>query len=646
VAATDQIPDGNERLLTTLAILRVNHEQSQSYLKSYLPFVYDCLTRESTEEVSGPGLQSALRDEFGIELPQAVVTRLLRLAERDGKLRREDRVYKRNPDALLDCSLGAERQDFARGYHRLRAKAATYAREKYELEWSDEDADRILVEYVDRFSSGLLAAALDGRTLPRVRDGLSPDQYALHRFVEQAWTEDPEAFESLDALVRGRMLSDALYFQPEEGQRLPGLSAVEVYFDGPILLWLLGYAGPEAQAPYAELVELLKGQGAILRCFSHSVDEAQEILDAAAARAWTGQGQARFTGDVVTYLVQQGRTRTDIELMAARLGNDLLRLGIQQVDTPGRVLALEPDEQRLQEMLQRAINYTNPRARDRDVDSLTAVHRLRGGRVFRNLAQSKALFVTRNYDVFRVSARFFAERRSGTAVPHCVLASAFTTLVWLHEPRAAPDLPRQRIIADVYAAVRPSDRLWTAYNDEIDRLLAAEALQPEDADYLRLAGEAEAALMDTTFGQSDAYSEGTALQVLELARASMRADLEAEVEAEREKRGTAEVALDATAMRVDHYAARSALVLSTALFLLLAAAVVVGAVFGPVGPIKEPIVSSTVQVICGVIAVGASTWTIINSGSLVGLHKAIRRRLTKAMSAAGRRALGLPAPPE
>lgn len=115
----------------------------------------------------------------------------------------------------------------------------------------------------------------------------------------------------------------------------------------------------------------------------------------------------------------------------------------------------------------------------------------------------------------------------------CVNHTSFTVLVWLHEPLSAPNLPRERIVADAYAALNPRDALWQAYNKEIDRLREAEALDDDDVRVLRFADESRRALMDLTLGDDEAFTEGTVAQVLERSRETARAALRSELADER-----------------------------------------------------------------------------------------------------------------
>jgi hypothetical protein len=633
----------SDRRITTLAILKVNFDRNQSFIGNFLPFVYHCLAASDAPVVSAPDMQTAVAREFDFELPQAVLRRLLASAARAGKVTLESGAYVVNRKELEGCSLDSTRAEVRRGYRSVLDELMRYVLAEYALDWSEQHSDTLMTQYVDGFSSDVLAASLTGRAIPPVSSALSQDRYAVHRFVAHIAERDQTLFEFLEAVVKGRMLADALFYEVDGREPAGRLDALEVYLDGPLLLDILGYAGPEVRAPVAELIEMLRRRGAVLRCFTHSASEAQEILDVAASRVWTGSAPERFHGDVVSYLVKTGRTRSDIELMSSRLERDLLRAGIQTVGTPPRNIALQPDEERLDDMLQRRISYTNPVARRRDVDSLTAVHRLRNGRTFRDLADSVAVFVTRNYGVFRVSSEFFAVIGHQRRIPYCVDDASFTVLVWLHEPLSAPSLPRERIVADAYSALNPSDTLWRAYNDEIERLRAAGTLDDDDVRLLWLADESRRSLMDLTLGDVEAFTAGTVAQILERARETASAGVRSELEQERAARRRTGAEIQRSRERVSRISRASARAISLTVFLILVVAVILGTILGPVGPIHSHAVPGALQIVCAIIAVGFALFAIIRHGSLIGVRDGLRDRLHTRIEATMLRVLQVPA---
>lgn len=620
----------DDRLLTTLAILQVNAERGQSHLDNYLPFVYHCLALSGADVASTGDLQSQLGQEFGIEIPQGVLQRLLKKGADDGKLRLEDHVFFVEKNAVESCNLSEEEGRISRSLQQLVDSLQSFAQTDFQAEWTEVDARQHLLRYVDGFSSRVLSAAVGGQQLPAPHE-LGVDDFIVHRFASRIHERDAGLFDRLVDVVKGRMLADALYYLPNTDRPMSSLEQVAVYFDGPLLLYLLGYAGEEIQAPYTELIQMLKRQNAILRCFEHNVMEAQEILDAAARRARTGQVNDRFHGDVVSHLVRSGLSRAEIELRADKLPRDLLRIGIQPVHTPSREPRFQPDEERLGEALQARIHYTNTRARDRDLDSLTAIYRLRRGRTFREIGKCEAVLVAHNFGLFKASAQFF--KTHGRSIPLCIYDSSFTTLIWLQEPQESPKLPSERILASAYAALNPKDELWQRFNKAIDELREAGAIDDEDARFLRFADESREALMDYTRGQPDALTQGSTQAILERSRQTVKAELSAELTAEQQAHAQTNRRVEEARGRATEIAGTLGSSIANALFGLLAVLLIVGTVFGPIGPI-DGFIPAPLQAISAALAVGLILLEALTRISLRDIRDRLATKIGQSLAPA------------
>jgi hypothetical protein len=330
------------------------------------------------------------------------------------------------------------------------------------------------------------------------------------------------------------------------------------------------------KAPYLELLEMLKRQEAITRCFNINIEEAEGIL-AAAERAARGEAPEGIKGDVVAHLATRAKP-SDIALKSRRLSNDLLKLGIQPIDLPPLAPRHGNDKQTLSKKLRRQVPSYSERALATDVEAVVAVNQLRKGVAARSLPKCKAVFVTRNYRLFTVSNKFFHHRSPGPTIPTCIPMSAFTTMVWVREPLSAPSLPRERIIGDAYAAMSPShEGLWRAVSDEVSQLRLSGELTATDAHQLRVYGEAEHSLRDEESADVEPYLEGDVEQVKERAKEVARRE-------ERWRRHRAE--------KVARFTGKAlARLLFAVVFPLLAA----GVVFGPLGavnsdsPLPEPV---------------------------------------------------------
>ena len=186
------------------------------------------------------------------------------------------------------------------------------------------------------------------------------------------------------------------------------------------------------------------------------------MLESEAARLRPGA----TNHELVDYSTSRNFTLTEVEEIILHIDETLGELAIEVVDTPG--WTEKPDEVALDEEIQRHIDYARPRAREKDVQSLAAIARLRGLRRMEKFEAAKAIFVTTNTTLARASSIFFRSTIEGRgAIPVCMPVEMMTRLAWVKKPMAAPNLPKHMVMAASYAALNPSPPLWREYLGEI-----------------------------------------------------------------------------------------------------------------------------------------------------------------------------------
>lgn len=528
--------------LVSLAILKVNYERlGRDYIDSFVPFVAECLRTASDDPVSLPTLQGALKDEFGLVLPLNPLRQVLQRAARAGFVRRESGVFYRNLDACRATAFGDTRTSVTNVQARVVDSVKRFAAEHHATSWTDEQAEQALLTFVGDSGLDVLFSIAEQTVLPRSA-GDGPAAFIVAGFLDRCRASEPSLFADCETIVKGALLANALYV-PDHGKLAQRFRGTRVYLDTSFLIFALGYAGPDRQAPCIELIELLKEYGAELRCFQHTVDEIRGVLDACAAKIRRGQLRDAF-GPTIEYFVTQGLQSTDVDLMAARLSQHLAYMGVLVAEAPGyREREFVIDEPGFETHLRDTVGHHNPKALQHDVDCIAAIARARRGRDSFAVETCGALFVTTNSELARATRAFFQADSPQGAIALCISDYALGNLLWLKNPTRAPDLPRSRLIADAFAALQPPDHLWKTYLVEIAQLEERGDVRPEDYLLLRHSVSAKTALMDITKGDIAAFTQGTVAEVLEVAKRTVRADLEDELSAERRRRISSELQL-------------------------------------------------------------------------------------------------------
>ena len=332
-------------------------------------------------------------------------------------------------------------------------------------------------------------------------------------------------------------------YLPNPGQVEKRFRKTSVYLDTSFILFAAGFAGSNRQEPCLQLLDLLTRQGARLRCFNATRNEVQGVLDASANRLARGNLRDAY-GPTIEYFIESGKTASDLELMIIRLPTIMRSLGIELVDYPSfDQHRFQVDERGFERHLAESIAYSNPKALIHDVDCVSAIARLRAGHESFQVEECGALFVTTNAALARQSRAYFQPESTQGAVAIAITDQALANLLWLKDPTVAPDLPRHRLIADVYAAMRPSAGLWKAYLQEIAALEEGEKVTANDYFLLRYSLASKAALMNLTAGQEQAFSEGSVYEILNIVRRSEHAELRQEFDLESSRRDEVEQAL-------------------------------------------------------------------------------------------------------
>jgi hypothetical protein len=522
----------NDSALASLAILKVNFDLRQDYVSNFIPFVAEVLRARAPEAVSLSDLQRGVEDMFGLRVPQGALSTILRRAARKRLVQVSHGTYRPNLETLGGSDFADLRAEAGRQEADLVQRLANHAGCEYGVGWSADQAESALLHYVDGRTVDLFCGG-HRSALVSVGAPLDHNEVIVASFVKSLAGTDPQGFEFFLSVVKGVMLANVLYLPGGFAEVDRRFGPTTFFLDTAFVLRATGFASAEIAAPCRELIELLQSLSAKLGVFEHTVSEIEGALEGSIRGL---RGDSDLAGPA-EFLIHDGWSPSDVEEFRARLPSKLAALGIEVISRPAYTERLGIDEIALEQTLKYAMPRLRSEGLRRDVESLSAVHRLRGGHLRNRLESADAILVTTNGALARAGADFFREQHAGDgSVPWCIHAHTLTTLAWLKQPANAPDLPRLQVIADSYAALRPPDALWQKYRAEIDRLHCRGAISVEDCHLLRYSDEARRALMLATMGDADVFTEGTVAQVLDRAYANARAATEESLVAERAAR--------------------------------------------------------------------------------------------------------------
>lgn len=541
----DSAAPASEALLTSLAILNVNWiENRQSYLDNFAPFVYEAFRRAKAETLTPAQVKVQVVEVFGLDLPVNVVDQLLERAVRDSLIERlpgqRSRVFRTVGDPSVgQSSIAKQQAQLGRQLGHLVESLRAFVKDRFELTWGTEESEEALLAHVETHSAPLLESAQQGSPYrnPSLEAAAESRDFVVSTFVVHVFENDEVCFTELEALVKGSMLASALYLgTPASVSR--DFTNTTLYLDTPVCLKALGHEGDEAREAASQTLALAVNHGARLACFSHTLNEIDGVLLAVQNQLTTTRTlDARIQG-VLKHFLMSGLRESDAILARESLEEDLADLGVEIENKPEIQRELAVDEGALEERLQSTVGYLSRNTLHNDLDSLTAVHRLRGGRCNSRLETCKAVLVTDNQNLVRASRQFFNAGQHRW--PLAMVDHELAALVWIKQPAQAPDLPRRQIISDCYAALSPSDSYWEKVTSEIQSLKASDRLSADEIAILVGSHEAQRSIMEVTLADPKRVDERSIQKALGRAIETLSQPARAEAKTAKQRAAAAE----------------------------------------------------------------------------------------------------------
>ena len=515
--------------IIALALLKANwDEHHKSYLDTFNLLTAECL-RQSTDDVaSAAHLVRDLTSRFGLIVPRHIAEVLLKRASKTRLLTKQHGAYHINRDVANNSDFDERKTRVAAAYETLVQQLTKFADESFNINWSEQQTEGVLHDYLNANALDLVRATTRHSLMSLPRRASKSDKYILASFVNKAIAENLSSLAHLKMVVEGTILVSAI-FLPHPADTGRRFKDTIVFFDTRLLLEALGHCGESLRDPARQLLDLLTDHGAQLACFEHTRDEVDSVLNACAMGLSTRSHNIGY-GSAFDHFLQKGFSESDVILILTTVTRDLEAIGITVRRKPD-YNSFAVDETSLQNFIETELQYRNPHALRRDVDSVSAVIRLRRGSAPRELERSRSIFTTSNIPLAKAGNAFFC-RDVGKDVdiaPVCISEWHLMSLLWLKRPLAKPELPQKRIIADFHAAINPSESFMRRYVDEVDKLEASSGHSAEDVFLLRNSLDARQIAMDLTLGDEGAFTQGTVAEVLEVVQNSIKAEGEAQL---------------------------------------------------------------------------------------------------------------------
>ena len=494
--------------LTSLAILKVNVDHGNDYLDYLRPFLLQVLFDNQFDPVDVTDVKYAVRDQFGLDVPEPCIQIVLRRITRNGYLKRDAGIYRitkklRDP-RLTQKKVQAERQINAVIYGLMQFSQTTSKPFQ-----TFEDAVEAICGFLNRFDISCLRAHLRGTVIPDLAGGAPTDILLVSDYILHIQNTEPQQFEHFVILLQGHMLANALTCT--DLANAPGsYKDVVFYLDTPLIIRILGYEDTTKKEAAVQLINLVTSLGGTFAVFTHTCDELRAVFRGAARHVHLPSSRRT----IVYEARKRGVSRSDLILAAENVEQKLQEFSITIQNTPDYSHDFQIDESIFEQVLDDEISYYSPKAKENDINSVRSIYAIRGNHSARSIERAKAVFVTTNSAFAEAAYQYGEQFESTREVSSVITDFSLANVAWLKSPLDSINLPRLQLLAFSYAALQPPQELLDSYLNEIERLETQHIITEIDHQLLRSSPHAYSELMRLTLGEDDAFNSETAMQVL------------------------------------------------------------------------------------------------------------------------------------
>ena len=465
--------DVNKTLISTAMLTAIFEKTKKSNIDLIAPFVLFIISKNEygvTEEK----IITQMEDEFSfLDFPRAVLKIIINKLKKKKKIELKNKKYlllgnaKKEIDLFNDRHLNASRET-----KELIDALWNYLKNYTTIKTNYNNVKIAFGAFLDK-NGYIIYNNFNPQNLKvKNNDRL---QFFIAKFIENQYNNQTKEFKLLINIIEGLLLANVIYLQVTP-DNTTNLNKLNCYFDTPFLLRILGFKEKEDNESAVELIDLLKKQGAIIKCFTHSFNEVQSIL-----RNYIDNREIGIINPTKTLesLDIEEYNITELNELYMNLEDIFKEKGILIEDKPKYEKIKynkskyedQIDEKKLKEII--IDRYNNKDIKDiivdNDIDSISAIMRLREGKKIQKFEDCNAIFVTSNHDL-RTATKQLLKINERIEISPVISDVDLTAIMWLRSLKDNPTLPKDKLIENARALLKPTPNIIEEFNKCLDKI--------------------------------------------------------------------------------------------------------------------------------------------------------------------------------
>ena len=523
--------------ICSLALLTANwYINQKDYIENFVPFVATLIQKKKYDRIEITRVCEDFAKEFGLVIPFHPMHTILNRSKKRGLIVKHDGMFSPVYEKIPEFEFSKAANEQLRRHEKVLNEIIDFAARKHNFELSRQSAETAFISWLKNYDLEILFASEEQSLLPDVSSSRK-ERFVVHSFIKNAYESEPEIFKFIVDAAIGHLMANSLLYK-EFDKFIGRLKGINIFIDTKIIFRLLGLEGREREVVYTEFLKSLLKEKANLFVFRHSYDEAIEILEDSYRWVENPLYDPSLASAVTNYFVRNNYTKLDVRRFINKIESVLRENGIEKnqiVDPPAAAAEqnslFQIDERKLHGILVETYRNSNPYFEEakkeisiqRDIDSISAIYRLRKGKTPRLLKDVSSVFMTTNNGLAYTARKYELIASSNSSyIPACLTDVFIGTILWLQSPAKISNINEKKLIADCYAALQPDNKLLKRFLSEVERLRAEGKITDSEYYFLRSDSVVMDMLEEKTLGDPEGFTTKIPLEILDEIKSEIR----------------------------------------------------------------------------------------------------------------------------
>jgi hypothetical protein len=268
----------SKNTICSLAMLTANWQiNKKDYIENFIPFIATLISKKKYKKIETEHIVADFAQEFGLHIPYHPMQTILVRAKRRGLIRKSGDGFIPLTEKVNSFEFSGDAKKQIRQQEKVLSEIKKFAKDQYDYEMTVESIEHAFIAFLKDYDLEILFASEDKGVLPEVVSS-KKDKFIIFKFISLIHESEPLLFDFIVNISIGHLMANSIFYQ-DFAKYVGRLKDVYFYLDTPFIFRLIGLEGEQRASIYEEFIKTLHNEGACIKIFRHTYEEAYELLE-------------------------------------------------------------------------------------------------------------------------------------------------------------------------------------------------------------------------------------------------------------------------------------------------------------------------------------------------------------------------------